>query len=164
MALNLHLPARTSGLYDDEVTDLFYQGAAELADEARKLLLEIDHELPGAASLTADCRPPLDVIETATSVDIVMDVPGVPAGLLRVVVRRSTLLVVGAKPNPLSHTKSRFHVAERSYGRFARAVRLTGAFDAARARAVVDAGQLRVSLPALDERRGGVLSIPVERA
>ena len=146
------------------MTDLFNQGASDLAEEARRLLLEIDRDFPGAAAITADCRPPLDVIETATSVDIVMDVPGVPAELLRVVVRRSTLLVVGSKPNPLSEAKGRFHVAERSYGRFARVVRLTGAFDAARARAVVDAGQLRVSLPALDERRGGVLSIPVQRA
>jgi HSP20 family protein len=146
------------------VTDLFQQGAADLADEARKLLDEIDSHLPGAASMTADCRPPLDVIETPTSVDIVLDVPGVPAEQLRVVIRRSTLLVVGNKPNDLTALKGRFHVAERSYGRFARVVRLNGAFDASRARAVVRAGELRVSLPVLEDRRGGVLAIRVERA
>jgi HSP20 family protein len=146
------------------VTDLFQQGAADLADEARRLLDEIDSHLPGAASMTADCRPPLDVVETPTSVDIVLDVPGVPAERLRVVIRRSTLLVVGSKPNDLTALKGRFHVAERSYGRFARVVRLNGAFDASRARAVVRAGELRVSLPVLEERRGGVLAIRVERA
>jgi HSP20 family protein len=146
------------------VTDLFQQGAADLADEARRLLDEIDSHLPGAASMTADCRPPLDVVETPTSVDIVLDVPGVPAERLRVVIRRSTLLVVGSKPNDLTALKGRFHVAERSYGRFARVVRLNGAFDASRARAVVRAGELRVSLPVLEDRRGGVLAIRVERA
>jgi len=146
------------------VTDLFHQGAADLAEEARRLLFEIDRAHPGAAAATADCRPPLDVLETRTSVDVVMDVPGVPAEMLRVVVRNSTLLIVGSKPDPLTDARARFHVAERSHGRFARVIRLTGAFDAARARAVVDKGQLRVSLPVMEERRGRVLTIPVARA
>jgi hypothetical protein len=55
---------------------------------------------------------------------------------VRVAVRRSTLLIVGAKLSPLPDAGARFHVAERAYGRFARAVRLAGAFDAARARAL----------------------------
>jgi HSP20 family molecular chaperone IbpA len=146
------------------VTDLFSQGAADLAEEARRLLLEIDREHPGVAATAGDCRPPLDVIETPRSVDIVMDVPGVPADLLRVVVARSTLLVVGSKPDTGLREQGRLHIAERSHGCFARVVRLTGAFDAARAKAVVTRGQLRVSLPALEERRGDVLRIPVKSA
>ena len=151
-------------MYDGDVTDLFSQGAADLAEEARRLLLEIDGEHAGTAATTADCRPPLDVIETPLSVDIVIDVPGVPAELLRVVVTRNTLLVVGSKPDTRVENGGRFHIAERGHGRFARVVRLAGAFDAARARAVVDRGQLRVSLPVLEERRGRVLNIPVTRA
>jgi len=72
-------------------------------------------------------------------------------------------LIVGAKLSPLPDAGARFHVAERAYGRFARAVRLAGAFDAARARASTSAGQLRVELPRLDDRRGHVLPITVER-
>jgi HSP20 family protein len=146
------------------VTDLFTQGAADLADEARRLLQEIDRDHPGSAGATADCRPPLDVIETPMSVDIVLDVPGVPAEQLRVVVSRSTLLVVGSKPDTRVDNGGRFHIAERSHGRFARVVRLTGAFDGARAKAILDRGQLRVSLPLLEERRGRILHIPVKRA
>jgi hypothetical protein len=42
-------------------------------------------------------------------------------------------------------------------------VRLSGAFDARRARAVASRGQLRVILPRLEERRGSVVMIGVER-
>jgi HSP20 family molecular chaperone IbpA len=43
---------------------------------------------------------------------------------------------------------------ERDFGRFARAVRLTGAFDVPRARATLREGELTVVLPKLLERRG----------
>ena len=92
-----------------------------------------------------------------------MDVPGVPTDAVRVAVRGNTLLVVGRKPTDALETTARFHLAERSYGRFARAVRLDGAFDGSRARASLTGGQLRISLPLLADRRGRVFSIPVER-
>jgi len=147
----------------ETVSDLFHQEAADLADDARRLLLELDRDVPGAAAVNAECRPPLDVLETATAVEVVIDVPGVPPESLRVAVRRSTLLIVGAKLAGQTDVTLRHHLAERSYGRFARAVRLSGAFDARRARAVAARGQLRVSLPRVEERRGSVLIIAVDR-
>jgi HSP20 family protein len=140
------------------------QDAVELAEDARRLLIEVDRDVPGAAALTAECRPPLDVFETADVLEIVVDVPGVPAEHLRVAIRRNTLVVVGAKVAPPGDPDGRYHLAERSYGRFARAVRLAGAIDATGARATAAAGELRVTLPRLDDRRGSVLVIPVERA
>lgn len=140
-----------------------YQSASDLAEDARRLLLELDRDVPGASSVTADCHPPLDVLETAAAIEVIVDIPGVPAESLRIAVRRSTLLIVGAKLAAPTDPNVRFHLAERSYGRFARAVRLSGAFDAGRARAVVKGGLLRVILPRLDDRRGSMLSIPVDR-
>jgi HSP20 family protein len=142
----------------------FNPDAMELADDARRLLLELDHEVPGAATLTAECRPPIDVYETADALEVVIDVPGVPPEFLRVAVRRSTLVVVGAKLTPPPEPDGRYHLAERSYGRFARAVRLSGAIDAAKARASASGGELRVTLPRVHDRRGLVQKIPVERA
>lgn len=140
------------------------QDALDLAEDARRLLLELDREVPGAATLTAECRPPLDVFETPTDLEVVVDVPGIPAEFLRVAIRRNTLVVVGAKVTPPGDPETRYHLAERSYGRFARAVRLAGAVDGTRARAMAAAGELRVTLPRLDDRRGSVLMIPVEHA
>jgi HSP20 family protein len=150
-------------LYDGRVTGSSIEGAAELAEDARKLLAEIEREVPGAAALAAECRPPIDVLETATAVEVVIDLPGVPADSIRIAIRRQTLLVVGAKCATSADRQSRFHVAERSYGRFARAVRLSVPVDAARAEAITERGLLRVLLPRIDDRRGRLFSIPVTR-
>lgn len=161
-----HPPGRTRqrrSPYDVAVSETFI-GAADLAEDARQLLAELDKDVPGAAAINTDCRPPVDVFETATAVEIVADVPGVSPESVRVAIRRNTLLIVGAKAAAAVDRTARFHIAERSYGRFARVVRLNGAFDATRASARVQAGQLRITLPRLEERRGRILRIPVERA
>jgi HSP20 family protein len=140
------------------------QDALDLAEDARRLLLELDRDVPGASALNAECRPPLDVLETASAVEVVVDLPGVQTESIRVAIRRGTLLVVGAKLSPVGASNVRFHLAERSYGRFARAVKVTGAVDAARARASVSGGELRVVLPRIEDRRGQVFQVSVERA
>jgi HSP20 family protein len=143
------------------VNDLFNEDSPDLAEDAQRLLMELDRRKPGAAAVSAECRPAVDVIETSTAVEVVVDIPGVPVDSLQVALRRNTLLIVGAKlPAPIDPT-ARFHVAERSYGRFARAVRIAGAFDARLGTARTTSGQLRVVLPRLDDRRGEVLMIPV---
>ena len=135
-----------------------------LADDAGRLLAELDREVPGVASLNAECRPPVDVLETANAVEIVVDVPGVSPESLRIAVRRNTLLIVGAKIAAPADANVRYHLAERSYGRFARAVRLSSAVDASRARATAAGGELRIVLPHVNDRRGAVLLIPVDQA
>ncbi len=143
--------------------DLYRQDAADLADDAKRLLLELGDPAVGAAMTSGECRPPLDVVEAADAVVVVVDVPDVPARALRVTVRRNTVLIVGAKVPAEPVPGARFHLAERAYGRFARAVRLTGTIDVRRAKALVTAGQLRLSLPRIADRRGQAIDIPVER-
>jgi hypothetical protein len=58
--------------------DLLTQDAADLAEDARQLLLELDRDVPGVASVSAECRPPVDVIETASSVVVVIDILASP--------------------------------------------------------------------------------------
>lgn len=140
-----------------------YLGSAELTDDARELLEELDRDVPGARFATADCRPAVDVFETTTGLEVVVDVPGVAPEALRVAIRRGVLLIVGAKLTTPPDPSTRFHLAERSYGRFARVVRLNGAYDAAEARAVTRAGELRVTLPRIEERRGHIFRIDVDR-
>jgi HSP20 family protein len=145
------------------VSDFFRPDAADLADDAKHLLTELDLEVPGVSGLSGECRPPLDVLETASAVEVVVDVPGIPVESIRVAVRRNTVLVVGAKLPASTVPGTRHHLAERAYGRFARAVRLAGAVDASRATAVAAAGQLRVIVPRIADRRGQVIKVPVTR-
>jgi HSP20 family protein len=138
--------------------------AGDLAEDARRLLAELDREVPGVAALNSECRPSLDVFETTTGVEVVVDVPGVNPESIRVAIKRDTLLVVGAKAAPAGATAQRYHLAERSYGRFARAVRLNGAIDTRHATARATDGELRIVLRHLEERRGTVVMVPVETA
>ena len=62
---------------------------------------------------------------------------------------------------PPATAEPTFHLVEREFGRFARAVRLTGAFDVQRARASLAAGELTIVLPRLADRRGQAHTIPV---
>jgi HSP20 family protein len=71
------------------------------------------------------------------------------------------LIIAGEKaPTPTSEDQT-FHLVEREFGRFARAVKLTGAFNIDRATASVHDGELTIVLPKLADRRGQAHRIPV---
>lgn len=137
--------------------------ARDLAEEMRRLFDDLDvasHPAIGGG----ECRPAVDVFETETDFEIVMDVPGVAADDIRVILRHGTLLIAGQKlpPDAGERTDASFHLVERGFGRFARAVRLKGAIDGGRSRATLRAGELRISVPKMVERRGQQFVIPIE--
>lgn len=138
--------------------------AAQIAEDARHLLEELDRDVEGAVHLSAECRPALDIVETTDATEVIVDVPGVRPNSLRVAIRANTVMIVGAKLVPAAPANARFHLAERTYGRFARAVRIAGAFDAKRAKAIVQNGLLRIVLPRIEDRRGRLVPIEVETA
>jgi HSP20 family protein len=106
----------------------------------------------------------MDVLETAAGIELVVDLPGVAETALTIVYSRGTIIVAGRKnPGICAHAQAAFHLAERSFGRFVRAVRLNGAFDAGRATATLSAGELRVTLPRVDDRRGSEIRIHVNK-
>jgi len=133
----------------------------EFGEDARRLLDELAVDRRGGTP--GECSPPVDVIETTSTVEILMDLPGVQPDAVQVVVSRGTLIIAGRKlPPGCSHRDAAFHLAERGFGRFARVIRLAGAFDAGAARAVLSGGELRVVLPRIDERRGRDIRIEVQ--
>lgn len=136
----------------------------DMNEDLRRLvdLLEADGHGSGVAG---ECAPPFDVIESVAAIEIVMDVPGVDKESVQVVFSRGMVLIAGTKrASVCRHADAAFHLAERSFGRFARGVRLTDAVDAGQARATMDAGELRIVLPRLAERRGARIPIPIESA
>ena len=133
----------------------------DLGEDARRLLDDLEVDRRGGAA--GECMPPIDVIETPTTVEILVDVPGVQADSVQVVFSRGTVLIAGRKlPPTCPHHDAAFHLAERAFGRFARAVRLAGAIDAGRARASLSGGELRIVLPRIAERRGHDIRIDVQ--
>jgi len=136
---------------------------SELADDIRAIFDELAEALPPEQRASAgECRPALDVFETDETVEIVMDVSGVPQAALRVVFRAGMVLIAGEKAPPIGAAPQTFHVVEREFGRFARGVRINGAFDLEQGRAVIRNGELTVVLPKRPDRRGQPHRIAVE--
>jgi HSP20 family protein len=135
---------------------------ARLYVERRELSVELLRLLDVHAA-PAECTPPLDVIETDAGIEIVVDLPGLTASDVDVVFARSVLLIAGRKtPSACQHSDAAFHLAERAFGRFGRAVSLDGAFDAGRATARLIDGVLRIVVPRVDDRRGTQIRIPID--
>jgi HSP20 family molecular chaperone IbpA len=78
-----------------------------------------------------------------------------------VLFRASVVIIAGEKAPKPAGPQQTFHLVEREFGRFARAVRLNGAFDVARAEARLRDGELTVVLPKVTDRRNTPHRIPV---
>jgi HSP20 family protein len=133
---------------------------ADFSDEVRQVFLELGRVF-GADSLAGECSPTLDVYETDDAIEIVVDVPGAEVSAIRVLSKGDSVLIVGEKPPRRVRGESSFHLVERGYGRFARAVRTTRSCDMANARAVLVDGELRITLPKIAERRGRPIPIRI---
>jgi len=107
-------------------------------------------------------RPPMDVLETDSGIEIVLDLPGVDPQAVSIACQHDTVVITGTKGQTrCAHSQVAFHLAEREFGRFRRSVTIGGAFDASRAQATLAAGELRIMLPRIDDRRGRPIPIRI---
>ena len=137
----------------------------DLGHEVRRLFDDLSRRRPDSRHMVSgECMPLLDVFETDRTIEIVLDVPGISADGVRILIKSGVVLVVGEKerPDPTQRTPASFHLVERDFGRFARAIRVHAAIDAANARARLKDGELRVILTKLAERRGREIVVPIE--
>ena len=132
----------------------------DFGDEIRRIFRELGRAF-GAESLAGECSPAIDVFETDETVEVAMDLPGVAASAVRIIVKVDTMLIAGEKTARRGQAESSFHLVERGFGRFARTVRLGRPCDASRAQATLVAGELRISIPKIAERRGRPIAIAV---
>jgi HSP20 family protein len=138
----------------------------ELAGDVRRLLDELERTRTVAWRSSAGVyTPPLDVIERQDAIEIYLDLAGVALEDVRVLFKAGTLVICGCKrpPDGGQPAATAFHLVERAYGRFARAVRIPAAIDIRRSRATLVAGEVRIVVPKLEERRGQEFLIPVEK-
>ena len=135
----------------------------ELVDDLRQVFADLAATLgPEQRAFSGEYHPALDVVETSTDVEIVIDLAGVPAEAVRVLFRGDVLIVAGEKAPPPTSSDPNFHLLERGFGRFARAVRLSGAFEIGQAQARLLGGELTIVLPKRLDRRGNVQTIPIQ--
>ena len=139
MAQFTFLPATESPEIAEDIRALFDDLAAKLRHDQR--------------AYSGECQPALDVLETDQAVEIIVDLSGVSRDAVRVLFRSGVVIVAGEKAPPPGNQSQAFHLVEREFGRFARAVRLNGAFDVANSRASLESGELTIILPKLIDRR-----------
>jgi HSP20 family protein len=136
----------------------------DLGQEVRRLFDDLSRRRPDRRHMVSgECMPLLDVFETDRTIEIVLDLPGVSTESLRILIKSGIVLVVGEKerPEPTMRMPASFHLVERDFGRFARAIRIHAAIDASNARARLRDGELRVIVPKLSERRGREILVPI---
>ncbi|MGD9906384.1 MAG: Hsp20/alpha crystallin family protein [Vicinamibacterales bacterium] len=135
----------------------------DVSADVRRLFDDLARHRPERRhQITGECLPLLDVYETQEALDVVLDLPGVTAAQVRVLVKSGVVIVVGEKDRPEARPgPSSFHLVERDFGRFARAVRIHAAVEASRATATFRDGELRISLPKIEERRGRGIAVPI---
>jgi len=93
-------------------------------------------------------RQPLwDLIERPLEFMLLAEMAGVASESLEVLLSGSTLTVKGERMQELPEAGEVYHVAERGYGPFSRSLMIPGGVDAARIRAELCQGLLRVRLP-----------------
>jgi HSP20 family protein len=137
----------------------------ELTEDIRELFADLASSLKhDQRAYSGECHPTLDVVESDEAMEIIVDVCGMTAAAIRVLFRGGVLIVAGEKAPSVPGPDQTFHLVEREFGRFARAVRLTGAFDIKRATATVRDGELTIVLPKLGDRRGQAHRIAVTAA
>jgi HSP20 family protein len=132
--------------------------AAGFTEEVARLFAELGRS---EREVAGECSPALDVYETDEHVAVVMDLPGVDAAAIRIIVKANTLVVAGEKISRRARGDSSFHLVERGFGRFARVIRLTAPCDAGRATATLARGELRIVIPKIPERRGQVIRVKI---
>jgi HSP20 family protein len=130
------------------------------ADELRRVGREGEGGVRPRSS--ADWLPPTDVIERSDGLEILMDLSGV-GERLRISVVDDILVVSGEKSPGPCNAGAAFHVAERTFGRFHRAIPLGLPFDAGQIRATYFQGELRIVIPRIEDRRSHEIVIPIER-
>jgi HSP20 family protein len=127
----------------------------DLTEDVRGLFQELERdEGRQSSAIAGQCTPALDVLETDETIEIVMDLPGVPIGAVRVLLKGDVVVVAGEKLPLSPHGGGDYHLVERGSGRFARAVRVASAFDGGEALASLAHGELHILLPKIHDRRG----------
>ena len=137
----------------------------DLAADVHRLLAELGSaESPDACRApSGECSPALDVCDTGDAFEIVLEAPGLSVNDLRILARDTVVVIAGVKRSPAcaDADRVRFHLAERTFGHFARVARLDAAADIGRAEAMLSSGLLRLVIPKVDDRRGRDVSIPI---
>jgi HSP20 family protein len=94
-----------------------------------------------------DMMPKMDVGETDKEIEITAELPGLEEKDIQLNLADNVLTIRGEKKNEREETKRDYHLVERSYGSFTRAVQLPDGVNGDGIKAVMAKGVLKVTVP-----------------
>jgi HSP20 family protein len=116
-----------------------------------------------AAPLAGAFNPPVDVCETTEKICIRIELPGVKANEIKVILNGTKLQICGEKKKRIPRQKIMSHLcSERNYGRFNRVVPLRWTISIKDTTAELADGVLLIHLPKIQDRRGSEFRVPIK--
>jgi HSP20 family protein len=94
-----------------------------------------------------EVMPSMDLSETDKEIEITAELPGLEEKDIQLNLTDNVLTIRGEKKNEREETKKDYHLVERTYGSFTRAVQLPEGVSADSIKAVMSKGVLKVTVP-----------------
>jgi HSP20 family protein len=107
--------------------------------------------------------PSVDIVDDGEKIRILLELPGVEAGDLRVAVRGRVVTVRGTKRGRTRAREGiRFSCMERYFGAFVKSVSLPRPVNSRQAKSKLSRGLLEIALPRVPDLREKEIEIPVK--
>ncbi len=138
---------------------------SSLQREINRVFEDVWSGLPlagGAATTAAATSLRLDVKEDDKAFQVTADLPGLSEKEVDVTFQDGVLSIRGEKKVERDETKDTWHIVERSFGSFARQLRLPPNVDASKIDAKFEKGVLTVTLPKQPEAQAKAKKIEVK--
>ena len=138
-----------------------FTGFGNLRKEMDRLMRLGDWESPEFPAM-GDWSPSLDVSETKDDFTVTVEIPGMEPADVHVRLDNQVLTIKGEKKQEKEDKEEQYYRMERSYGAFARTVRLPVPVDGSKVTAAFKNGVLTVTLPKAPGARGAQIPVKAE--
>jgi HSP20 family protein len=139
-----------------------WSGFGSLRKEMDRLLERFwEGDFPALPSF-GEWTPALDLSETKDAVVVKAEVPGMDPKDIQLSLQENTLTIKGEKKEEKEEKEEHVYRAERSYGAFARVIRLPVPVDGGKATASFKNGLLTVTLAKAPAAKGSAIPIKAE--
>jgi len=118
-------------------------------------------EWPAGDHAAAPWVPPVDIVEEAGAIRLLVEVPGVNPDQVKISVENNVLTIHGTKQQVAAEHTERVHRYERNYGAFQRTFTLPTTVDPEGITAAYEHGVLTVTLPKAEKARPRQIEVKV---
>jgi len=118
-----------------------------LQREIDRVFDDFTRDWPSFGTANADLAPRMDIAETDKDIEITAELPGLEEKDVQVNVADNVLTIKGEKKAEKEQKEKNYHMVERSYGSFYRALNLPTGVSAEAIKANLSNGVLKVTVP-----------------